>query len=89
MQKLSFVALMMATAAVAGCDAVKQTVSGDSKALTDAQIAKLIPKRVKNTKSWAADISAIYDDLNYEQMPDRHFLYNNNGYYLGIFSAIF
>ena len=63
MQKLSFVALMMATAAVAGCDAVKQTISGDSKALTDAQIAKLIPKRVKNTKSWAADISAIYDDL--------------------------
>lgn len=63
MQKLYFV-MLTAAVAVTGCDAVKQTISGDGAALTDAQIAKLIPRHVKNTKSWATDISDIYDTLN-------------------------
>lgn len=36
-------------------------------AISDADIARLIPKRVKNTKSWAADIGKVFDTLAIER----------------------
>lgn len=42
------------------CDATNST---QTKSLTDKQIAKLIPKRVNERGSWAADISKIFDTL--------------------------
>ncbi|OOS03604.1 Protein of unknown function [Moraxella cuniculi DSM 21768] len=61
---LYFGFLALAVLALTGCDVVKQTITGDEKALSDAQIAKLIPARVKNAKSWAADMADIFDTLS-------------------------
>ena len=48
---------------LSGCDAVKQTIT-DKPTLSDAQITKLIPKRVNNAKLWATDIGDIFDELS-------------------------
>lgn len=61
---LYFGFLALAVLALTGCDVVKQTITGNEKALSDAQIAKLIPARVKNAKSWAADMADIFDTLS-------------------------
>lgn len=52
---VALVALMMSA-----CDSQNTT---QTKSLTDAQIAKLIPSRVSHRDSWAADIGQIFDQL--------------------------
>lgn len=47
---------------LASCDLVEKTTQS-TPTLSDQEIAKLIPSRVKNTKSWAADIARVYDEL--------------------------
>lgn len=63
MRKMYPASVLLCAVILSGCDAVKQTIT-DKPTLSDAQIAKLIPKRVKNAKLWAADISDIFDELS-------------------------
>lgn len=42
-----------------------------SKILSAQQIKKLIPHHVKDSQSWANDISSISDELNVEKTPDN------------------
>lgn len=63
MQKLYRVGVL--TAMIVGltaCDLSNKTAE-QAPALTNKQIASLIPTRVKNTQSWAADIAQIFDQL--------------------------
>ncbi|OOR83855.1 DUF1615 domain-containing protein [Moraxella canis] len=64
MRKMYPASVLLCAVILSGCDAVKQTITQDKPTLSDAQITKLIPKRVKNAKLWAADISDIFDDLS-------------------------
>lgn len=47
-----------------GCDFIQNAVPSNSSALSDKQIAKLIPHRVSARDSWASDIARIYGELN-------------------------
>lgn len=47
-----------------GCDFIQNAVPSNSNALSDKQIAKLIPHRVNARDSWASDIARIYGELN-------------------------
>lgn len=63
MQKLYRVGVL--TAMIVGltaCDLSNKTAE-QAPTLTNKQIASLIPTRVKNTQSWAADIAQIFDQL--------------------------
>ncbi|OAV00518.1 MULTISPECIES: DUF1615 domain-containing protein [Moraxella] len=63
MRKMYPTSILLCAVVLSGCDAVKQTIT-DKPTLSDAQITKLIPKRVNNAKLWAADISDIFDELS-------------------------
>lgn len=47
--------------------ACKETQTPKTPTLTKAQIAKLIPSRVKNRQSWAGDIERIFGELKIHQ----------------------
>ena len=64
MRKMYPASVLLCAVILSGCDAVKQVITQDKPMLSDAQITKLIPKRVKNAKLWAADISDIFDELS-------------------------
>lgn len=51
-------------ALLGGCDFIQNAVPSNSSALSDKQIAKLIPNRVSARDSWASDIARIYGELN-------------------------
>lgn len=63
MHKMYPTSILLCAVVLSGCDAVKQTIT-DKPTLSDAQITKLIPKRVNNAKLWATDIGDIFDELS-------------------------
>lgn len=52
--------VVIGAALLCACDTADTT---QTKSLTDKQITKLIPKRVDERASWAADIAKIFDEL--------------------------
>lgn len=63
MQKLYRVGVLTAMiVSLTACDLSNKTAE-QAPTLTNKQIASLIPTRVKNTQSWAADIAQIFDQL--------------------------
>lgn len=63
MKKLSFVALAVCGVVISGCK-IDNAKKPTTKALSTDTIAKLLPSRVTNKKSWATDISRVFDELN-------------------------